>query len=78
MSEKEEKKIEMMKKEMEENMARMKKEFDNKMALMRFDAEKAMEKGREVVRERPLTYVGVAFGVGFIIGAILFKLLDKD
>jgi len=78
MSEKEEKRIEMMKKEMEETMARMRQEFDNRMTEMRFDADKAMEKGREVVRERPLTFVGLAFGAGFVIGAILFKILDRD
>ena len=74
MSEKEERKIEQLQKQIED----MKQQLQNRMVEMRFDADKAMEKGREVVRERPLTYVGVAFGAGFIIGAILFKLLDKD
>jgi ElaB/YqjD/DUF883 family membrane-anchored ribosome-binding protein len=74
MSEKEERKIETMQKQMEESMDHMKKEFDS----MRLKADEVMGKGREVVRERPLTFVGLAFGVGLIVGAILVKAFDKD
>jgi len=69
MSEKEERKIEQLQKQIED----MKQQLENRMVEMRFDADKAMEKGREVVRERPLTFIGIAFGVGLIVGAILVK-----
>ena len=69
MSEKEERKIEQLQKQIED----MKQQLENRMVEMRFDADKAMEKGREVVRDRPLTAVGIAFGVGLIVGAILLK-----
>ncbi len=78
MSEKDEKRLELMQKQMEESMARMKKEFDTKMDMVKIEAEKTMEKSREVVRERPLTFVGLAFGVGLLVGAVLVKALDKD
>ena len=78
MSEKEEKKLETMQKQMEETVSNMKQEFDTRMKEMQLKADEVMGKGREAIRERPLTYVGLAFGVGLIIGAILVKALDKD
>ena len=69
MSEKDERRIEQLQKQIED----MKQQLNNKMVEMRFEADKTMEKGREVVRDRPLTAVGIAFGVGLIVGAILLK-----
>ncbi|MDD1776068.1 MAG: hypothetical protein LUP94_01785 [Candidatus Methanomethylicus sp.] len=78
MSEKDEKKMETMQKQMEETMVKMKKEFDEKMDMLEVEAQKTLDKSRDVVREHPLTSLGIAFGVGLIVGAILLKSMDKD
>jgi len=78
MSEREEKKIEMSQKQMEEAMMEMRKDMDMLMKEARVRAEQVMDRGRVAVRERPLTYVGLAFGVGLVVGAILLRSLEKD
>ena len=78
MSERKEKDIEATQKQMEEMMAQMKSQIEMISHEMQIRAGEAMDKGREMVREKPLASVGIAFGVGLVVGAILFKAMQKD
>jgi ElaB/YqjD/DUF883 family membrane-anchored ribosome-binding protein len=78
MSERKDKDMETTQKQMEEMMGQMKVQLDAITREMQIKANEAMEKGREMVRERPLASVGIAFGVGLVVGAILFKAMEKD
>lgn len=77
MSEREEKRMETIQKQMEETMATMRKDLDTIMREVRARGEMAVDKSRETVRERPLTSVGVAFGAGLLVGIILIKAMER-
>jgi ElaB/YqjD/DUF883 family membrane-anchored ribosome-binding protein len=78
MSERKDRDIETTQKQMEEMMGQMKAQLENISNELQVRTGEAMDKGREMVRERPLASVGIAFGVGLVVGAILIKALDRD
>lgn len=73
-----EKRMEEMQEQMESTMSQMKKDIDAMTKEFQSRANEAMNMSRDKIRERPLTAVGVAFGAGLVIGAILIKALDRD
>ena len=78
MSEKEEKRIEVMQRQMEETMATTRRDLDMLMREMRTRGEATVAKSREAIEERPLTSVGVAFGIGLVIGVVLVKAMEHS
>jgi len=69
--------MEEMQEQMEDTMSKMQIDLNNIMGELSGRANEIMDKGRDKIKEKPLTYVGVAFGVGLIAGAILIKALEK-
>lgn len=48
-----------------------KEKLDETCEYLREHGQEAVEKSREQIKEKPLTAVGIAFGVGILLGALL-------
>ena len=73
-----EKTVEAMQKQMMETLDQMQKDIANQARLMRLKVDESLDKGRGKVREKPLTYMGLALGIGVIAGAVLVMCLKRD
>ena len=60
-----------------EHLKAMKEDIAKELQQTRETMTKEMKKGREYVEDRPMFAVGLAFGVGLVIGAITAIAMSK-